>query len=159
MNAQGYLVSPPERWVAGTLGEMREPVAKSGRRIVVLDDDGPTSIQSIHSVPALTTWSVKDLRWAFEQPSHTFYVLTNSRSPSEREAADAAGTEFVATSRGDSTLRAATTRLSSTPSREAETASRGATTDGKGPGGAVCEGQNQRISDDLANKYLRGHSF
>jgi Sugar-binding N-terminal domain len=54
-------------------------VEESGRRVVVLDDD-PTGVQSMHGVPVLTTWTVEDLRWALDQPSPTFYVLTKSRS-------------------------------------------------------------------------------
>jgi hypothetical protein len=40
----------------------------------------------VHGVPVLTTWAVEDLRWALEQTSPTFYILTNSRSLQEREA-------------------------------------------------------------------------
>ena len=109
---------PPERRVPDALGEIRRRVEAEGRRVAVLDDD-PTGTQTVHGVPVLTTWSVEDLRWALEQPSPTFYVLTNSRSLPEDEAAamnrevagnlaaaaQSTGTDFVVTSRGDSTLR------------------------------------------------------
>ena len=90
---------------------------QSGRRVVVLDDD-PTGVQSVHGVPVLTTWAIEDLRWALEQTSPTFYILTNSRSLAEEEAivmnqqiarnlseAAAPGTDFDVVSRSDSTLR------------------------------------------------------
>lgn len=119
MDARSYLSSqPPESKIPGALKEIRRRVEAGGRRIAVLDDD-PTGTQTVHGVPVLTTWSAEDLRWALEQPSPTFYVLTNSRSLPEREAAamnreissnlaaasGMTGTDFVVTSRGDSTLR------------------------------------------------------
>jgi len=119
VDARGYLSSQPaERRVPDALEKIRERVEVAGRRIAVLDDD-PTGTQTVHGVPVLTTWSVEDLRWAFEQPSPTFYVLTNSRSLPEEEAAamnrevasnlvaaaGQTGTDFVVTSRSDSTLR------------------------------------------------------
>jgi uncharacterized protein YgbK (DUF1537 family) len=93
-------------------------VAAGGRKIVVLDDD-PTGVQSVHDVPVLADWSVEELRWGLSQPSPTFFVLTNSRSlPESRavemnreivrslvEAAEEVGADFVLTSRSDSTLR------------------------------------------------------
>ena len=119
MDAREYLDSlPPERHIKGALEEIRRRVEADGRRVAVLDDD-PTGTQTVHGVPVLTTWSVEDLRWALGQPSPTFYVLTNSRSLPEDEAAamnreisvnlaaasKQTGTDFVVTSRGDSTLR------------------------------------------------------
>jgi len=119
VDAREYLASqPPERRIPDALEEIRRRVEAGGRRIAVLDDD-PTGTQTVHDVPVLTTWSVEDLRWALEQPSPTFYVLTNSRSLPEEEAvamnrevatnlaaaAERTGTDFVVTSRGDSTLR------------------------------------------------------
>jgi uncharacterized protein YgbK (DUF1537 family) len=119
VDAREYLASlPAERRVPDALDEIRARLVATGRKIAVLDDD-PTGTQTVHGVPVLTTWAVEDLRWALVQPSPTFYVLTNSRSlPEEgaaalnREvasnlavAAEQMGTDFVLTSRGDSTLR------------------------------------------------------
>lgn len=120
VDERGYLASqPPERRIEGGLDEIQRRVARSGRRVVVLDDD-PTGVQSVHGVPVLTTWTVEDLRWALAQPSPTFYILTNSRSLPEKEAvalnrdvarnlseaADGSpGTDFDVVSRSDSTLR------------------------------------------------------
>jgi len=108
--------TPPER-AAGVAG-VAAAVARSGRRLVVLDDD-PTGTQTVAGLPVLTRWAVDDLRWAFGQQAAAFFVLTNSRSlgPGEmarvnREvvaavaaAARAGGHGFVIASRSDSTLR------------------------------------------------------
>lgn len=91
---------------------------RSGRRLVVLDDD-PTGTQSIADLPVLTSWSVDDLRWALQQPTTGFFVLTNTRSLSEddaaernrqivdalHEAAEHEQVSYVIASRSDSTLR------------------------------------------------------
>lgn len=88
------------------------------RRLVVLDDD-PTGTQTVRDVPVLTQWGVDDVRWALGQAGPGFYVLTNTRSLSPKDAAvrnrevaeaclQAAREEGVAlsfASRGDSTLR------------------------------------------------------
>ncbi len=64
MDERGYLASQlPELCIEGALDEIRRRVVESGRRVVVLDDD-PTGVQSVHGVPVLTTWVVEDLRWA-----------------------------------------------------------------------------------------------
>lgn len=90
----------------------------AGRRLVVLDDD-PTGTQTIADLPVLTSWSVADLRWALQQPTTSFFVLTNTRSlaPPDAvrrnqeiiralgEASRAEGVDVVVASRGDSTLR------------------------------------------------------
>jgi uncharacterized protein YgbK (DUF1537 family) len=119
MDERRYLASqPPELRIEGALKEIRGRVSESGRRVVVLDDD-PTGVQSVHGVPVLTTWAVDDLRWALTQPSPTFYILTNSRSLPEEEAvalnreisrnlseaAGETGADFALVSRSDSTLR------------------------------------------------------
>lgn len=90
----------------------------AGRRLVVLDDD-PTGTQTIADLPVLTSWSVADLRWALQQPTTGFFVLTNTRSLAApdavrrnqeivralTEAAAAESVDVVLASRGDSTLR------------------------------------------------------
>lgn len=93
-------------------------MAADRRKIVVLDDD-PTGVQSVHDVPVLAEWSVDELRWGLAQESPTFFILTNTRAVPEEsaaemnrdicrslfEAAEETGTDFVLTSRSDSTLR------------------------------------------------------
>ena len=91
---------------------------QAGRRLVVLDDD-PTGTQTIADIPVLTSWSVDDIRWALRQPTTAFFILTNTRSLTEADAAErnrqivdalheASGLEdvpYVLHSRSDSTLR------------------------------------------------------
>ncbi len=89
-----------------------------GPRLVVLDDD-PTGTQTVADLPVLTTWALDDVRWAFDQGTSGFFVLTNTRSlgPADartrtREAAEAClrvarerGERVAIASRSDSTLR------------------------------------------------------
>ncbi len=104
---------PAARHVDVSLDEVR-----AGRRLVVLDDD-PTGTQSIADLPVLTSWSVADVQWALRQPTTAFFILTNTRSLSEADAADRnreivaalheaaelEGLSYVIASRSDSTLR------------------------------------------------------
>jgi uncharacterized protein YgbK (DUF1537 family) len=104
---------PPVLDVGANLDEVRK-----GRRLVVLDDD-PTGTQTIADLPVLTSWTVADVQWALQQPTTGFFVLTNTRSLSEADAAErnrqvvnaldrAASLEqvsYVIASRSDSTLR------------------------------------------------------
>jgi len=108
--------TPPDR--PAEAATVAREVGRSGRRLVVLDDD-PTGTQTVAGLPVLTRWAGDDLRWAFGQQAAAFFVLTNSRSlaPGEmarvnREvvaavaaAARAGGHGFVIASRSDSTLR------------------------------------------------------
>jgi len=104
---------PPELDVGTNLDQIR-----IGRRLVFLDDD-PTGTQTISDLPVLTSWSVADLQWAFQQRTTGFFVLTNTRSLSEADAAElnrevvdalhqaatAEQVSYVIASRSDSTLR------------------------------------------------------
>jgi uncharacterized protein YgbK (DUF1537 family) len=107
---------PPALRVNST--EVRAAVKRSGRTVVVIDDD-PTGTQTVTGVPLVTSWSVEDLRWALRQRAPAVCVLANTRSLEPHEAAqrvreivralkvaserESAG--FVILSRGDSTLR------------------------------------------------------
>ncbi|MFV0414613.1 MAG: four-carbon acid sugar kinase family protein [Oscillospiraceae bacterium] len=85
--------------------------------IVVLDDD-PTGVQTVHGVPVYTDYSDQSMQDAFEK-ERMFYLLTNSRSltaaQSERMHREIAAQiakfskkynkNFILISRGDSTLR------------------------------------------------------
>lgn len=54
-------------------------------KIVVFDDD-PTGIQTVHGCLLVTDWSHDNLRIAFQDPQPFFYVLTNSRALSASDA-------------------------------------------------------------------------
>lgn len=88
------------------------------KKLVVLDDD-PTGVQTVHDVSVYTDWEEESIRKGFEEKESMFFILTNSRSFSVEEttkahleiaarvakAADELGQDFMIISRGDSTLR------------------------------------------------------
>ena len=98
--------------------EVRRLIGASRTKAVVLDDD-PTGTQTVHGVDVLADWSVGALSAALSAPGPCFFILTNTRSLPEAEAASlveritanlcaasrAAGVGFVVISRSDSTLR------------------------------------------------------
>ena len=93
-------------------------LARLKAKIVVLDDD-PTGVQTVHHVSVYTDWSEGTLETALREDSRIFFVLTNSRglianqtAQAHREmarnlvaAARTTGSEFILISRSDSTLR------------------------------------------------------
>ena len=98
---------------------LKEQAGKDRHKIVVLDDD-PTGVQTVHDVPVYTDWSRESIRRGFLEQGKMFFLLTNSRSFSEDRSrqvhreigqglasvSQELGTGFVVVSRGDSTLRA-----------------------------------------------------
>ncbi len=95
-----------------------EAYASFNTRVMVLDDD-PTGVQTVHDINVVTAWDTDTLRSALETGEKLFFVLTNSRAFSQEKtievhreiarnalaAAKAAGVELMIISRGDSTLR------------------------------------------------------
>ena len=87
-------------------------------KIVVLDDD-PTGVQTVHDISVYTDWTEETIRQGFQENNSMFFILTNSRSFSEEKTARvhaeiaenlekvSAETRkpFFLISRGDSTLR------------------------------------------------------
>ncbi len=112
------LESLPPPAAPGAFARVRRLVASSRTKSVVLDDD-PTGTQTVHGLDVLADWSVPSLAAALADPRPCFYVLTNTRSLPEADAAArvrevaenlsaaarAAGADFVVLSRSDSTLR------------------------------------------------------
>ncbi|HRX08352.1 MAG TPA: four-carbon acid sugar kinase family protein [Candidatus Limiplasma sp.] len=96
----------------------RQALAGMNRKIVVLDDD-PTGVQTVHDVYVYTDWTYESIREGFTSPEPIFFILTNSRGFSREEtvrvhreiarniarAARTTGKEFMVISRSDSTLR------------------------------------------------------
>lgn len=88
------------------------------RKIVVLDDD-PTGIQTVHDVSVYTDWSLESIGRGFEEKNKLFFILTNSRGFTKEQTAKAhweigkrvdqtakeKGLKYLIVSRGDSTLR------------------------------------------------------
>ena len=97
---------------------LEKALARLKRKIVVLDDD-PTGVQTVHDVYVYTRWDRETIREAFRAPEQMFFILTNSRGltapesrAQHREIAEnlaavsaETGTDFILLSRGDSTMR------------------------------------------------------
>ncbi|MDR3139131.1 MAG: hydroxyacid dehydrogenase [Treponema sp.] len=91
---------------------------KNTRKIIVLDDD-PTGVQTVHGVSVYTGWDAASIEAGFEEPGPLFFILTNSRGLTAEESARVhaeigkticAGAakknrDFIIISRSDSTLR------------------------------------------------------
>lgn len=98
--------------------DWRKALKDIKQKVVVLDDD-PTGVQTVHDVYVYTGWSVAELTQAFLAPEKMFFVLTNSRGMEAAEtqqvhweiarnllaAAHCTGKDFLIVSRSDSTLR------------------------------------------------------
>ena len=97
---------------------LQEELQRDSHKIIVLDDD-PTGVQTVHDVSVYTDWSEESIRNGFLEKEKLFYILTNSRSFSaektekvHREIAERTarvskelGRDYLIISRGDSTLR------------------------------------------------------
>ena len=96
----------------------RRALAGLGRCVVVLDDD-PTGIQTVHGLYVYTDWSRETFVRGLTSGQPMFFILTNSRSVSVQrtqeihreiarnlaQASRETGCPFLLVSRGDSTLR------------------------------------------------------
>ena len=108
----------PPIWPEELLPRIRDEIARSKRRLVLLDDD-PTGTQTTHGVLVVTDWSEGDLTAGLRANTPVLFVLTNSRSLPESEAvsvareagqnlakaARAVGVQVSVGYRADSTLR------------------------------------------------------
>lgn len=97
---------------------LQEEIRKNDKKIVVLDDD-PTGVQTVHDVSVYTGWDKESIARGFAEENHLFYILTNSRGmtaeQTERvhreiaktvsEVSKETGKDFLIMSRSDSTLR------------------------------------------------------
>lgn len=63
---------------------LKREIACSDEKIIVLDDD-PTGVQTVHNVYVYTDWSVESIRNGFLQNNKVFFVLTNSRGLTESQ--------------------------------------------------------------------------
>lgn len=97
---------------------LKEEIQKNNKKIVVLDDD-PTGVQTVHDVSVYTNWEKESVRQGFEEENPLFYILTNSRGFTVEQTTKAhheiakvvdavakeTGKEYIFISRSDSTLR------------------------------------------------------
>ena len=86
--------------------------------MVVLDDD-PTGIQTVHGCRLLTAWNVQEVKKALADDVPFFYMLTNTRAMTREEASQVIedamsvvieanskyGWKLIFVSRSDSCLR------------------------------------------------------
>lgn len=93
-------------------------IAGNRTKLVVLDDD-PTGVQTVHDVSVYTGWTLDSIRAGFAEENKLFYILTNSRGMTAEETtrvhreigsavaqvARECGRDYLIISRGDSTLR------------------------------------------------------
>ena len=93
-------------------------ISANNKKIVVLDDD-PTGVQTVHDITVYTNWNKDSIRQGFEEENNLFYIMTNSRGLTAEqttkahheiaaavdEAARETGREYIFISRSDSTLR------------------------------------------------------
>ena len=97
---------------------LKKEIEANNKKIVVLDDD-PTGVQTVHDISVYTNWDKDSIRQGFDEENNLFYVLTNSRGFTEEqttkahheiaevvdEVARETGKEYIFISRSDSTLR------------------------------------------------------
>ncbi|MEI3176563.1 MAG: four-carbon acid sugar kinase family protein [Lachnospiraceae bacterium] len=97
---------------------LKKEISGNRKKIIVLDDD-PTGVQTVHDISVYTNWEKDSIRQGFEEDNKLFYILTNSRGFTTEqttevhnaiartvdEAAKETGREYMFISRSDSTLR------------------------------------------------------
>jgi len=108
---------PPE-YSESMLDSLRAEFLRSGKTIVVLDDD-PTGTQTCYDVTVLISWEVGLITEELKKRPSILFILTNSRSLNEHDAvlltkeigqnlsvsAKESGRGIIVVSRSDSTLR------------------------------------------------------
>lgn len=97
---------------------LEKEIAKNNKKIVVLDDD-PTGVQTVHDISVYTNWTKNSIEQGFAEENKLFYILTNSRGFTAEqtkkvhreiaavvdEVSKETGKEYIFISRSDSTLR------------------------------------------------------
>lgn len=98
--------------------ELKKAMASSDKKIIVLDDD-PTGVQTVHDIYVYTDWSLESIRQGFADERPMFFILTNSRGLTGEETRSVhekiaqnicqvsreTERDFIIISRSDSTLR------------------------------------------------------
>ena len=97
---------------------LQAEIKSDNRKIVVLDDD-PTGIQTVHDIDVYTDWKKESVLDGFINSGKLFFILTNSRGLTEEETTKVhreiaavvsevsavTGIDYILLSRSDSTLR------------------------------------------------------
>lgn len=93
-------------------------LSRLNRKIVVLDDD-PTGVQTVHDISVYTDWNESSITDGFDEVNSMFFILTNSRGLTVSETTTVhkeiaqnivrvskrTNKDFIIISRSDSTLR------------------------------------------------------
>ncbi|MBR2807196.1 MAG: hydroxyacid dehydrogenase [Oscillospiraceae bacterium] len=97
---------------------LRAEIANDRHKLVVLDDD-PTGVQTVHDISVFTRWDEDSILEGFLEANKVFYILTNSRGMTRDETSKVhkeiaatvsrvskeTGIPYLFMSRSDSTLR------------------------------------------------------
>ena len=97
---------------------LAQELEKNKSKVIVLDDD-PTGVQTVHDIWVFTKWTEEILEKGFRSDERVFYILTNSRAMTEQETwalhkeiaenieivSVKTGISYILISRSDSTLR------------------------------------------------------
>lgn len=108
----------PKVDIAAVQALLEEKCREDRHKIIVLDDD-PTGVQTVHDISVYTDWSYDSIKRGFEEKGKLFYILTNSRGftveqttrahleigETAAKVSEETGIDYVIVSRGDSTLR------------------------------------------------------
>lgn len=115
-NTFANLPTVPDEMVVNEL--LAKELQDFNKKIIVLDDD-PTGVQTVHGISIYTDWSAESIEAGFAEENSMFFILTNSRGFTAAETEQAhkeianviqhtakkQNKEFIIISRGDSTLR------------------------------------------------------
>ena len=63
---------------------LAQELEKNKSKVIVLDDD-PTGVQTVHDIWVFTKWTEEILEKGFRSDERVFYILTNSRAMTEQE--------------------------------------------------------------------------
>ena len=97
---------------------LQKEIKKNQKKLIVLDDD-PTGVQTVHDVSVYTNWEKESIEKGFDEENSLFYILTNSRGFTKEqtkqvhkeiativdEVAKEKQKQYIFLSRSDSTLR------------------------------------------------------
>lgn len=118
VNQLGSYIDSFQEYDASLKTIWQETQKKFQTKIIVLDDD-PTGVQTVHGVPVFTNWNDASIHQVFEDNRQLTFILTNSRAYSKKQTekvhteiaqtiakiAKERNEPFILISRSDSTLR------------------------------------------------------
>ncbi len=118
MSLRALINSLPTYDAAAVKQAYQQAISSLHHKIIVLDDD-PTGVQTVHDVYVYTNWTYEHIRSGLLSSEPIFFILTNSRGFSREKtveihreiarniarASKTTGVKFTVISRSDSTLR------------------------------------------------------